>query len=210
MLNAEDYQQVPVLQGNPDSAANPTINEVQSTPLGYVISGTGFGSDATAVQVLESGVKLSESAIAGVSTQRISVLSIPDTTTTIAVNVGGIESAPFPFQYVKPAQPPVPEMPFEDDSVTTEVQLPEADSPENNSPAASDAETPIAAADLSEDSNLETNSSVDSMPKQDVATSGVNDNFQPDDLGREVQVLRRRLEALEQEIYELRKAVSDQ
>lgn len=199
-LNGNSYaqtsQSVPVLQGDPDAPGAPVIDAVQSTPLGYLIVGRGFGSNPVAVRILEDDKPLADSAVVGVSSQRISVLSIPDSSTGIVVEVDGLQSAAIQFEYRKPLEPPMTDMPIGE--------------------APDDAEVTTANVSMLKDEAAVENDSSESVAEsesddQPVATASIpSGNVADADLSREVMVLRKRLESLEQEIYELKKLVEEQ
>jgi len=202
--HAQNYQTVPVLKGDPDSGGVPVIENVQSTPLGYVITGRSFGSNPDIVRILENDAPLSESAVVGVSTQRISVLSVPAGSTSIVVEVGGTASAAMQFEYVRPAEPPMSDMPVgeapEDAEVTTAnvSMLRARESETSPDEANAEAETTGEPA-LTDASQAESATAVSTnMPTS--VTPGT-------DLDREVMILRKRLESLEEEIYQLRKLI---
>jgi len=203
---AQNYQSVPVLKGNPDTGGIPVIENVESTPLGYVITGRGFGSNPESVRILENDSPLSESAVVGVSSQRISVLSVPSVSTSIVVEVDGTASAALQFEYVRPSEPPMSDMPVgdapEDAEITTaNVSMLRAGEPDSeNSPdnANTDAQTTGEPA-LTDTSQAESSATVSAnMPASTVPGT---------DLDREVMILRKRLESLEEEIYQLRKLI---
>lgn len=220
-VSAQKYESVPILKGDPNATGNPTITEVQSTPLGYVIVGLGFGQDPASVKVLEDGVPVDDSAIAGVSTQRISVLSVPSRQTAISVEIAGAQSTAFDFSYIKPAQAPVPEMPVDDEELSSELntEMKTTPQPEPQAESAPKAESTSEPEDVvasqpdsaAEPDNTETTTAAATPAKTDAEPVAAPSAASPDngDLGREVMVLRKRLESMEQEIYELRKAIGE-